>query len=219
MFLQLKLPQFSRIVFVLGVYGFRLLLGSIRKFLSVACLKSKKIIELLVLVCFVNFKFAIDHYAKGVTCKNKFNLVACTMSCSILQWQAKFYQQFYLYIAILSLWICSRDRERNIRIFNVLITFRHYFFKYETPDNLIFIKKLFNETSLLEKEDLYSHLNTGPDYTHVKSVCEDFKIKKFRRIPWFVCSVWCIIASFQSMFFKTHELNPARVFTAPGLAW
>ena len=39
----------------------------------------------------------------------------------------------------------------------------------------------FNETSLPEKEDFYSHLNmediTDADYAHAKSVSKDFKIK------------------------------------------
>ena len=39
----------------------------------------------------------------------------------------------------------------------------------------------FNETSLLEKEDFYSHLNmednTDADYAHAKRVCKDFEIK------------------------------------------
>ena len=39
----------------------------------------------------------------------------------------------------------------------------------------------FNETSLPEKEDFYSHLNmedvTDADYAHIKSVCKDFQIK------------------------------------------
>ena len=41
--------------------------------------------------------------------------------------------------------------------------------------------KKFNETSLLAKEDFYSHLNmediTHADYAHTKSVCKDFEIK------------------------------------------
>ena len=36
----------------------------------------------------------------------------------------------------------------------------------------------FNETSLLEKEDFYSHLNmediTDADYVYAKKVCKDF---------------------------------------------
>ena len=39
----------------------------------------------------------------------------------------------------------------------------------------------FNETSLPEKEDFYSHLNmediTDADYTHAKRVCKDFEKK------------------------------------------
>ena len=41
----------------------------------------------------------------------------------------------------------------------------------------------FNETTLPEKEDFYSHLNiedvTDGDYAHAKRVCEDFEIKNF----------------------------------------
>ena len=44
--------------------------------------------------------------------------------------------------------------------------------------------KSFSETSLLEKEDFYSHLNmediTDADYTHKKLVCKDLKIKKIK---------------------------------------
>ena len=39
----------------------------------------------------------------------------------------------------------------------------------------------FNETSLPEKEDFYSHLSmediTTADYAHTKRVCKDFEIK------------------------------------------
>ena len=39
----------------------------------------------------------------------------------------------------------------------------------------------FNEASLPEKEDFYSHLNmedtTDADYVHPKRVCKDFEIK------------------------------------------
>ena len=44
----------------------------------------------------------------------------------------------------------------------------------------------FNETSLHEKEDFYSHLYmediTDAGYPHAKRVCKEFEIKKFRRI-------------------------------------
>ena len=42
----------------------------------------------------------------------------------------------------------------------------------------------FNETSLPEKEDVYSHLSTeeitDADYAHAKRVCKDFEIKTLR---------------------------------------
>ena len=44
----------------------------------------------------------------------------------------------------------------------------------------------FNETSLHEKKDFYSHLNvedtTNADFARTKRVCKDFEIKKIRRI-------------------------------------
>ena len=42
----------------------------------------------------------------------------------------------------------------------------------------------FNETSLPEKEDFYSHLNIGditdPDYAHANIVCKDFEINNLK---------------------------------------
>ena len=50
-------------------------------------------------------------------------------------------------------------------------------YPYEYVDNW----KKFNETSLPEKEDFYSHLNmeddTDADYTNAERVCKDFEIK------------------------------------------
>ena len=44
----------------------------------------------------------------------------------------------------------------------------------------------FNETSLPEKEDFYSHLNmednTDADYAHTKRVCKDFEIRNLENI-------------------------------------
>ena len=50
-------------------------------------------------------------------------------------------------------------------------------FPYEYMDDW----EIFNESSLPEKEDFYSHLNmediTDADYAHTKEVCRDFEIK------------------------------------------
>ena len=51
---------------------------------------------------------------------------------------------------------------------------RKVFYPYEIMDNW----EKFNEISLPEKEDIYSHLNTeditDADYTHTKRVCKVF---------------------------------------------
>ena len=56
----------------------------------------------------------------------------------------------------------------------------------------------FNETSLPEKEDFYSHLNvediTEADYSYAKRYCKGFE-KKIMRISRFVCSKRYIIVS------------------------
>ena len=55
-------------------------------------------------------------------------------------------------------------------------------YPYEHMDDL----EKFNEASLPKQENLYSHLNmediTDADYKHARRVCEDFEIKKIRRI-------------------------------------
>ena len=51
----------------------------------------------------------------------------------------------------------------------------------------------FNETSLPEKEDFYSHLNmediTDADYAHAKRVCKDFEIKNLEQYHSFMFKV------------------------------
>ena len=56
----------------------------------------------------------------------------------------------------------------------------------------------FNETSLLEKEDFYSHLNmediTDADYVHAKNVCKDFEIKNLGEYDLYVQSDTLLLA-------------------------
>ena len=63
-----------------------------------------------------------------------------------------------------------------------ILLLRKGIYPYEYMDDW----EKFNETSLPEKEDFYSHLNmkdiTDADYAHAKGVCKDFQIKKFRGI-------------------------------------
>ena len=59
-----------------------------------------------------------------------------------------------------------------------ILLLRKVIYPYEYMDDW----EKFNETSLPEIEDFYSHLNmediTDADYAHAKRVCKDFEIKK-----------------------------------------
>ena len=88
--------------------------------------------------------------------------------------------------------------------------------------------KKFNETSLPEKEDFYSHLNmediTDADYTHAKRFCKDFEIQNLGEYhELYVQSDTLLLAdvfeNFRSMCLEIYELNPAHFLFAPGLAW
>ena len=85
----------------------------------------------------------------------------------------------------------------------------------------------FNETSLLEKENFYSHLNmediTDADYVHAKKVCKDFEIKNLGEYDLYVQSDTLLLAdvleNFRNMCLKIYELDPAKFLSAPGLVW
>ena len=85
----------------------------------------------------------------------------------------------------------------------------------------------FHETSLLEKEDFYSHLNmediTDADYVHAKKVCKDFEIKNLGEYDLYVQSDTLLLAdvleNFRNMCLKIYELDPAKFLSAPGLVW
>ena len=69
----------------------------------------------------------------------------------------------------------------------------------------------FNETSLPEKEDFYSHLNmkdiADTDYKHAIRVYKDTLI------------LADVFNNFQNICLEKYELDPARCFSAPRLAW
>ena len=86
----------------------------------------------------------------------------------------------------------------------------------------------FNETSLPEKEDFYSHLNTediaNPDYAHAKRVYKDFEIKNLGDYPeLYVQSEKSLLAdvleNFRNICLEIYELDPARFLSALRLAW
>ena len=81
----------------------------------------------------------------------------------------------------------------------------------------------FNETSLPEKEDFFSHLNlediTNADYAHAKEVCKEIKnLGEYRDL--YVQSDILLLAdvfeNFRNMCLKIYELDPGKFLSAPG---
>ena len=63
---------------------------------------------------------------------------------------------------------------------------------------------------------------TDTDYTHGKRVSKDFKIKKIKRILWFLCSKQCITVSWcigrhWKYGLEKYEFHSAPFLTAKGL--
>ena len=86
----------------------------------------------------------------------------------------------------------------------------------------------FKETSLPEKVNFYSDLTmedfTYADYVHAKRVCKDFGIKNLGEShDLYVQSNTLLLTDvfeiFRNMCLKIWELDPVKVFSAPGLAW
>ena len=85
-----------------------------------------------------------------------------------------------------------------------------------------------NKTSTPEKEDIYSHLNmegiTDADYAYANRVCKDFEIKNLGEYyDLYVQSDTLLLAdvfeNLRIMCLKIHELDPAKLLSASGLAW
>ena len=86
----------------------------------------------------------------------------------------------------------------------------------------------FNETLLIEKEDIYSHLNmediTDADYKHGQRVCKDFEIKNLGEYfdlylesdALFLADVF---ENFRNMCSEIYEFDPAKFLSAVRLAW
>ena len=86
----------------------------------------------------------------------------------------------------------------------------------------------FNETLLIEKEDIYSHLNmediTDADYKHGQRVCKDFEIKNLGKYfdlylesdALFLADVF---ENFRNMCSEIYEFDPAKFLSALRLAW
>ena len=86
----------------------------------------------------------------------------------------------------------------------------------------------FNDTSLPEKEDFYSHLNmediTDADYMHRKILCKDFEIKNLgdyhdTHVQSNTLLLANVFENFRNICLKIYELDPAKFLSATGLAW
>ena len=86
----------------------------------------------------------------------------------------------------------------------------------------------FNETSLVEKEDFYIHLNMediiDSDKTDTKSVCKELEIKNLEEYhDLYVQSDTLLLVdvfeNFRNICLEIYELDPAPFLSSPGLAW
>ena len=86
----------------------------------------------------------------------------------------------------------------------------------------------FNEKSLPNKEDYYSHLNmediTDAYYAHEKWVCKDFEIKHLGEyhdlyVESDTLLLVDVLENFRKLCIKIYELDPPKFLPAPGLAW
>ena len=90
--------------------------------------------------------------------------------------------------------------------------------------NIWMIWKKFDETSLPEKDDFYSHLNMEDiidlNYAHVKRVCKDFEMKKLGKYhDLHVQSNTLLLAdvfkNFRNMYLEIYELDHAKFLSTP----
>ena len=87
--------------------------------------------------------------------------------------------------------------------------------------------EIFNETTLPEKEDFYSHLNMediiDADYAHAKRVSKVLQIKNLGEYHLYVQSDTLLLGdvfeNFRNMCREIYELDPVKFLSAPVLAW
>ena len=95
-------------------------------------------------------------------------------------------------------------------------------YPYEYMDDL----EKFSETTLLKKEEFYSHLNTEEitdiDYMHGKRVCKFFEKKNLGEYHDLHTDTffWAdVFEDFRKICLKVYQLDPTKLLPAPGLAW
>ena len=86
----------------------------------------------------------------------------------------------------------------------------------------------FNETSLPEKEDFYSHVNKedtiAADYVHTKRVFEDFEIKILGEhhdlyVQTNTLFLSDVFDNLRNMYLEIYELDPVKFLSSPELSW
>ena len=112
----------------------------------------------------------------------------------------------------------------NNDINRFILLLRKVVYPYEYMDEW----EKFNETSLPEKEELYSNLIIGDitdaDFMHAKSVFKDFEMKNLVEMydlylksdKLFLVGVF---GKFRKMCLETYELDPLKFLSIAGLAW
>ena len=131
------------------------------------------------------------------------------------------------------------DEKLKERFFNAYKVSNHdnnYFILFLQKDIYLYEYmddwEKFNETSLPEKEDFYSHLNmediTDADYAHAKIVCKNFEIKNLGEYHDLYVQINTLLLADAFKNFrdtiiyyslKIYELDPIRFLSVPRLAW
>ena len=151
----------------------------------------------------IKFKYGHDD-KKCEICRDKYKYCDCfleytTFKDGLIEYECcnKNYQQNHIFDfdEKLNERFLNKYRFSNHDKNNFILLLRKGVYPYDYMDDW----ENFNETSLPEKEDFYSHLNmediTGADYSSTKRVCKDFEIKNLGKYHDFLCSKQYIIVS------------------------
>ena len=171
----------------------------------------------------IKFKFRHDE-RKFETCRTKYSYCDCFLEYTNFKddlieykclrcnnnYQHKFDEK--LKERYFNTYKCSNHDNNKL-----VLLLRKSVYPYEYMDDW----EKFNETSLPEKEDFYSQLNTDDitdaDYAHAKRVCKDFEIKHLGEyhdlhVQSDILLLADIFENFRNVCLKIYELDPANFF-------
>ena len=113
---------------------------------------------------------------------------------------------------------CNHDNNKFILLLR----------KGVSPCEYVNDREKFNEISLREKEDFYSHLNmediADADYAQAKRVRKDFEIKILGDhhelyVQNDTLLLADVIENFRNMYLEIYKLDRAKFLSTPGLVW